>query len=73
MLEIFKSKEQKQQFVSSYQNPFDSKKIKKIEFVIENSFWTSNETAYKSRIDFDSGKTTGSHRIEANSFNELVL
>jgi hypothetical protein len=72
MLEIFKSKEQKKEFVSTYQNPFQSDKIKKIEFTIEKSFFTNNQTKYKSCINFDTGATTGYHRMEANSFPEIV-
>lgn len=72
MLEIFKSKEQKKEFVSTYQNPFQSDKIKKIEFTIEKSFWTNNQTKYMSCINFDTGATTGHHRMEANSFPEIV-
>lgn len=72
MLEIFKSKEQKKEFVSMYQNPFQSNKIEKIGITIEKSFWTNNQTKYKSCIHFDTGATTGCHRMEANSFPEIV-
>ena len=72
MLSIFKSKEQKEEFVSSYRNPFTSDKVKKIEFTIEKSFWTNDKTVYKSCVHFDSGSTTGYHRMEANSFTEIV-
>lgn len=72
MLSIFKSKEQKEEFVSSYRNPFASDKVKKIEFTIEKSFWTNGLTEYKSCVYFDSGATTGSHRMKANSFTEIV-
>lgn len=72
MLEIFKSKEQKKEFVSTYQNPFQSDKIKKIEFTIEKLFWDNNQTKYKSCIKFDTGATTGYHRMEANSFPEII-
>lgn len=72
MLEIFKSKEQKKEFVSTYQNPFKSDKIKKIEFTIEKSFWTNDTTKYRSCVSFDTGATNGYHRLEANSFPEIV-
>lgn len=72
MLDIFKSKDQKKEFISSYQNPFQSDKIKRIEFTIEKSFWTNNKTLYRSCVSFDTGATTGNPRIEAESFTELV-
>lgn len=71
-MQLFKSKEQKKNFVSTYENPFKSDKVKKIEFTIENSFWTNGVTRYKSCIQFESTSTTGYHRMEANSFPELV-
>lgn len=72
MLELFKNKEQKKDFITTYEDPFQSDKVRKIEFTIENSFWTSNKTAFKSCIKFDTEATTGYHRMEANSFPEIV-
>lgn len=72
MLDIFKNKEQKKEFVSTYQNPFKSDKVKKIWFIIENSYWTDHKTSYSSNIDFATGSTTGCHKIKADSFTELV-
>lgn len=72
MLELFKNKEQKKDFTTTYENPFQSDKVKKIEFTIENSFWTSNKTTFKSCINFKTGATTAYHRMEANSFPEIV-
>lgn len=70
MLEIFKSKKQKKEFASMYQNPFQSDKIQKIEFTIEKSIF--GNTKYKSLIRFHTGATTGYHRMEANTFPEIV-
>lgn len=72
MLDLFRNKEQKKEFLSTYENPFKSDKVKKIEFTIENSFWTNGKTAFKSCTRFDSGSTTGHHRLEADSFPEIV-
>ena len=52
MFKIFKSKEQKKEFISTYQNPFQSDKIQKVEFVIEKSFWTNGLIKFKSCISF---------------------
>ncbi len=72
MLKIFKNKKQKEQFVTSYENPFKLDKIKKIEFVIEKSFWTNDKIRYKSMIMFDTGNTTAYQNMEAASFIENV-
>jgi len=72
MLELFKNKEQKKDFVTTYENPFQSDRVKKIEFTIESSFWTNHKTTFKSCILFDTGDTTGYHRMEASGFPEIV-
>lgn len=72
MLNLFKKKGQKEEFINTYSNPFCSDKVKKIEFTIEKSYWTNGEIKYKSCVSFDSGSTTGYHRIEAASFPEIV-
>lgn len=72
MLELFKNKEQKKDFITTYENPFQSDKVKKIELTIENSFWTSNKTTFKSCVKFATRETTGYHRMEANNFPEIV-
>ena len=72
MLDLFENEEQKKDFITTYENPFQSDKIRKIEFTIEKSFWTNHKIAFKSCISFDTGATTGYHRMEANSFPEIV-
>ena len=71
MMQLFKDENQKENFVSTYQNPFHSDKVKQIEFTIEYSIWTK-EIEYKSRVRFESGTTTGYHRIQAASFPQIV-
>lgn len=71
MVELFSDKEQKKDFVSNYQNPFQSDKVKKIEFTIEHSIWTG-KIEFESCVRFQSGDTSGYHRIQASSFPEIV-
>lgn len=66
------SEDNKNSFVSSYTNPFQSDKIKKIEFTIEKSYWTNDNTKYESCIRFSANNTTAYHRIEAESFDQLI-
>lgn len=72
MLEIFKNDKEKPEFVSDYQNPFQSDNIEKIMFTIEKSWWTDGKTTYRSSINFKTKLTTGTHRIDASSFTELI-
>ncbi len=72
MLKLFKNKEEKEKFVSTYSNPFESSKVQKIEFTIEKSFWTNGEVKYKSCTRFNSNSTTGYHRMEADTFPQII-
>ncbi len=71
MVQLFADNEQKKDFVSTYQNPFQSDKVKQIDFTIENSIWTK-QIEFKSRVRFETGTTTGYHRMQASSFPEIV-
>ncbi len=74
MIDIFKNKEQKEEFISTYQDPFRSDKVESIIFKIEKSMWSSDngKINHRSLIRFKSGNTSGDHKIEADNFPELV-
>lgn len=59
-------------FISEFQHPFKSDKVTCINFEIRKDFWSNNVQVFKSRIEFNSGKTSGMHRIDAENFIELV-
>ena len=70
-MEIFKNDQEKKGFITNYQNPFKSDKVRKIEFTIESSSWFKDKTEYKSMVRFQSGDTSGYHRMEADDFSSL--
>lgn len=72
MIDIFKSSEEKKSFVSTFSDPFKPDKVEEIDLTIRNNWWSNHKTEYKAVIRFKSGDTTGTHRIEAANFIELV-
>jgi len=71
-MELFRDNDQKDQFISNYQNPFSPEKVRKIEFTIENNIWGDRKTEYKSLVSFNNGDTSGYHRIKADSFVDII-
>lgn len=71
MITLFKKDSEKADFVTSFKNPFQSDRIETITFEIENYSWR-NGVRFNARVSFRNGDTSGWHRIEADSFNELL-
>ena len=69
MLKTFGSKEN---FVNTFQDPFKSNKIRKVEFIVEQDIWNKGAITYTSTIYFKSNDTSGYHTVKAGSFIELV-
>lgn len=58
--------------LSTFEDPFKSDKITRIQFNIQKESWNNNNVSFKCDVHFNVNKTSGWHTIEANSFNELV-
>lgn len=72
MISLFKNKEEEKEFIDTFKNPFQSNNVTKIEFEIENNFWSNYKLRFAANIDFSSGDTRGSHKITAEDFPSLV-
>lgn len=70
--EILGSEEQKERFISTFQDPFKKGCIKKIWFMIGEDIFHEGVIIYECDIKFKSGNTKGEHFIEAEDFPSLI-
>jgi hypothetical protein len=59
--------------VSSIANPFTKGNIDRIDMHISKKLFQADIIEYVAVIRFNNGNTSGSHRIESNSFDELMI
>lgn len=72
-MELFNQKTQeKEQFLSTYKDPFKSDKVESIIFHIGKSMFSPYEINMSATIKFKNGDTSGAHNIKADDFPTLV-
>lgn len=68
---LFDSESEKESFISTYKDPFNSGNVEKITMRI-GAGWFGGDIKYKATIDFKNGDTEGVQRLVAEDFPSLV-
>jgi len=71
-MELFKSKQEQESFVSDYKNPFMSDKCERIFMHIRKDIFSEGEIIYEAVVKFKNGNTSGEQQIDASDFPSLV-
>jgi len=71
-ISLFKTEQSKDEFVSTFSDPFSSDKCDSITLRIRKNPFEPYDIEYRAIIAFENGATSGDHRITAPDFNTLV-
>lgn len=72
MLKLLGKKEEQEQVLTEWKDPFQKESVYKIEFEITNYPWSKDKITFSAIVRMGNDKTRGSQDFTAESFPELV-